>query len=149
VVDTLTLGAAICLAITPPVPFSAFSPYLAIDAGKHPGFLMTSTFTLSSGSSGLQPANEAMTLQIANYTLNLPAGSFQPLWSGTDVPYVYAGTVNGAKLLLGIAPLGNSRFAFDAAGSPVMFPGANNPVTISLFFGNDSGTTSVKALITP
>lgn len=49
--------------------------------------------------------------------------------------------------MLGIVSLGGNRFAFEAAGSPVAFPGVTNPMAISLFFGNDSGTTSVKALI--
>jgi YVTN family beta-propeller protein len=150
VVGTVFVGGIpLAVAITPTVPFSSFKSGLVIDTGTHPGFLVTSTFTLGSSSSGLQAANEAMTLQIANYTLNLPSGSFQPLWNAADAPYVYEGTVNGANLLLAIVPLGANKFAFEAAGSPVAFPGVTNPVAISLFFGNNSGTTSVKALISP
>jgi hypothetical protein len=131
------------------VPFSSFNADLAIDKGRNPGFLMGSTtFTLGSASTGLQPASEAMTLQIANYTLTLPAGSLHKLWNASNAPYGYEGTVNGVNLVLGIVPLRNNEFQFDAAGSPVTFAGVKNPVTISLTFGNDSGTTSVNALIT-
>ncbi len=130
------------------VPFSSFSAYLAIDTGRHPGFVLTSLFTLGSASAGLNPATEPMTLQIANYTLTLPAGSFHRLWNASNAPYGYEGTVNGATVALGLVPLGNNTFSFDAAGSPVTFPGIKNPVTVTLTFGTDTGTTSVKALIT-
>ncbi|MBV8864049.1 MAG: hypothetical protein JO210_01465 [Acidobacteriaceae bacterium] len=130
------------------VPFSNFKAYLAIATGRHPGFVLASVFTLGSASTGLNPANETMTLQIANYTLSLPAGSFHPLWNAPNAPYTYEGTVNGATLLLGIVPLGKNEFQFDAAGLPVRFPGVKNPVTVSLSFGDNSGTTTVNALIT-
>jgi hypothetical protein len=113
-----------------------------------PAFVLTSIFKLGSATSGLNPANEAMTLHIANYTLTLAAGSFHKLWNAPNAPYAYEGTVNGANLVLGVVPLGRNEFQFDAAGSPVTFAGVNDPVTISLTFGNDSGTTTVNALIT-
>ena len=63
------------------MPFSEFNASLAIDDGKHPGFVLISALTLGSASTGLYPATEAMTLEIANYTLTLPAGSFHQLWN--------------------------------------------------------------------
>jgi len=130
------------------VPFSSFNPSLAIDDGKHPGFVLTSTFTLGSASTGLNPATEAMTLEIASYTLTLPAGSFHKLWNASDAPYGYEGTVNGATVVLGLVPLGNNTYSFDAAGSPVTFTGIKNPVTVTLTFGTDTGTANVQALLT-
>ena len=65
------------------VPFESFHPALAIATGKKPGFVLTSTFTLGAASTDLNPATEAMTLQIANYTLTLPAGSFHQLWNAS------------------------------------------------------------------
>ncbi len=130
------------------VPFASFHPSLSIDDGWHPGFVLTSSFTLGSSSTGLSPATETLTLQIANYTLTLPAGSFHRLWKAADAPYGYEGTVNGATVGLVLVPLGNNTFSFDAAGSPVTFPGIKNPVPVTLTFGTDTGTTSVKALIT-
>jgi len=56
--------------------------------------------------------------------------------------------VNGAIIVLGLIPLGDKTFSFDAAGSPVMSPGIKNPVTVTLTFGNNRGTASVNALIT-
>jgi hypothetical protein len=136
------------VAITPTIPFSTFNPSLAIDDGRHPGFVLTSTFTLGSGSSGLNPATEAMTLEIANYTLTLAAGSFHKLGTAANAPYAYEGTLNGATVVLGLIPLGNNTFSFDAAGSPVAFPGIKNPVSVTLGFGTNTGTSSLKALLT-
>lgn len=130
------------------IPFASFHPSLDIDTGRHAGFIVTSSFTLGSASTGLNPATEAMTLKVATYTLTLPAGSFHKLWNAADAPYGYEGTVNGATVVLGLIPLGNNTYSFDAAVSPVAFPGIKNPVTVSLTFGNDTGTTSVQAVIT-
>jgi len=136
------------VAIAPTVPFCDFNASLAIDEGRKPGFVLTSTFTLGSASTGLNPATEPMTLQIAKYTLTLLAGSFHQLWNAPNAPYGYEGTVNGATVVLGLIPLGKNTFAFDAAGSPVTFPGIKNPVTVTLTFGTDTGTANVQALIT-
>ncbi len=130
-------------------PFKVFfAPVVAIDNGKHPGFTVTSTFTLSSTSPALQPAKDVMTLQIANYTLTLPAGSFRPLWNGPNAPYAYTGKMNGSTLVLGLVPLGGNTFAFSATGGPVTFSGLTNPITVTLIFGDDYGGASVKALLT-
>ena len=68
-----------------------------------------------------------MTLQIANYTLTLPAASFHQLWKAANAPYGYEGMVNGVTVVIGLIPLGNNTYSFDAAGSPVTFPGIKNP----------------------
>lgn len=87
-------------------------------------------------------------VQIANYTLTLPTAAFHQPWKAANAPYGYDGTVNGTTVRLVLTPLGNNTFAFDAAGSPVTFPGIKHPATVTLTFGTDTGTTSVKALIT-
>jgi hypothetical protein len=132
------------LAVTPTVPFPTFNPALAFDVGKHPGFVLTSTFTLGSASAGLNSATEAMTLQIDNYTLTLPAGSFHQLRNAANAPHAYEGTVNGTTVVFGLIPLGNNNFSFAAAGSPVAFTGIKNPVSVTLSFGFNTGTSSVR-----
>lgn len=130
------------------VPFSNFSAYLAIDAGKHPGFALTASFKLGTASDGIDPLTEAMTLQIANYTVTIPAGSFYQLWKAPQAPYVYRGTINGTNLLVVVLPLGGNKYQFEAGGSPAAsLAGTKNPVTVSLSVGTDTGSTSVQALI--
>jgi hypothetical protein len=130
-------------------PFSGFSvPLAAIDDGKHPGFALSATLKLSKGNAALQPASQAMTLQVGGYSVTLPAGSFSPLWKGSDAPWVYSGTVNGTQLVLSLAPTIDNSFLFSAAGSPFSLTKLANPVTITLVFGDDFGTASVNALLT-
>jgi hypothetical protein len=128
-------------------PFSYFNANLAILTGKPSGFGLMAWLTLASGSNGIHPLTEAVTLQIANYSVTIPVGSFQQLWNGSQAPYVYEGTISGTKLVVGLIPLGNNNYQFDAAGSPVAFAGIRNPVHVSLTIGDDAGSTAVTAVI--
>ncbi len=129
------------------MPFSYFSASLAILTGKPSGFGLTAWLTLGSASDGIHPLSEAVTLQIANYGVTIPAGSFHQLWKSPQAPYVYQGTINGTKLLVGLISLGGNNYQFDAAGSPVTWTGVKNPVTVSLTIGDDTGTMPVTAVI--
>jgi len=61
--------------------------------------------------------------------------------------YAFAGIIDGVPIQMLIVPLGNNRFGFQAAAYGVNPSVANNPVTVGLVIGNDSGTTSVKPVI--
>jgi hypothetical protein len=78
---------------------------------------------------------------------------FRPTGQAKSNPLRFVGTMNRNHVTVSELVLArcaeDNRFAFEAAGSPVSFPGITNPVPIALFFGNVSGTTSVKALIAP
>ncbi len=128
------------------VPFSSFSAHLAIETGKVSGFVLTSFFTLGSGAPALQLQTQTLILQIANYTLTLPPGSLRPLWNGPNAPLAYTGTINGAHLIIGLISLGNNTWSFDAAGTPIS-TGATNPVAVTLTIGQNTGNTSVNAII--
>jgi hypothetical protein len=128
------------------VPFSSFSGHLVVTNGKLHGFVLTSQFTLDSDAPALQLQAQTLTLQIANYTLTLPPGSLNPLWKAPNAPLAYEGTVNGVKLVIGLISLGNGNWSFDAAGAPVTIT-ATNPVPVTLTIGQNTGTTSVRAII--
>jgi hypothetical protein len=128
------------------VSFSTFTAHLAIATGKVPGFVLTSLFTLGSGAPALQLQTQTLTLQIANYTLTLPAGSLRPLWNAPNAPLSYTGTINGAHLVIGLISLGDNSWSFDAAGTPVTIS-ATDPVPVTLTIGQNTGTTSVQAMI--
>jgi hypothetical protein len=130
------------------VPFSNFTALLAIQTGHNPGFGLTARFTLGSGGDSFAPLTQPVTLQIANYTVDIPAGSFPQLWNSPSTPYIYDGTINGTKLVVGVIPLGGKSYEFNAAGSPVAWTNVTNPVTVSLTAGNDGGgSTPVRAFI--
>jgi hypothetical protein len=65
-------------------------------------------------------------LQIASYTVTIPAGSFHQFWNSPQAPYTYAGTINGTNLVVGLVSLGKNNYQFGAAGSPVAFAGITN-----------------------
>jgi hypothetical protein len=129
------------------VPFASFNAKLAIATGKPSGFVLNASFTLGSTSDGIKPLTEAVTLQIASYTVTIPAGSFRQASSSKQPMYAYEGTIAGTTLGLVIVPIGNNEYEFYAAGSPVNFTGVKNPVTVTLTIGNDTGTKSVNAVI--
>jgi hypothetical protein len=130
------------------VPFSNFTASLAIQTGHDPSFGLTARFTLGAGSDGIAPLTQPVTLQIANYSVEIPAGSFHPLWNSPSAPYIYEGTINGTKLVVGVIPLGGNNYEFSAVGSPVSWVNVTNSVTVSLTVGNDGGgSTPVRAFI--
>jgi hypothetical protein len=93
-------GAAFFFAL----PFSAFSAKLAIQSGAPPGFDLNGSFTLGTGSNGIQPLNEPMTLQIGTSSITIPAGSFQKNAKGR---FVFQGVINSVNLQAQIVPLGS------------------------------------------
>jgi hypothetical protein len=131
------------------VPFSSFSAQLALSGGSSPGFDLKATLALGSGSNGIDPLGEAVTLQIGSYTVTLPPGSLHQLQNGSKADaYVYAGTLNGVALQIQMVPLGGSTYQFKAEGSPVNLTGSPNPVPVTLTIGNDTGTITVAATLT-
>jgi hypothetical protein len=129
------------------VPLSNFTALLAIQTGQRSSFELTARFTLGAGSDGIAPLAQPVTLQIANYTVEIPAGSFHQLWNSPSAPYIYEGTINGTKLVVGVIPLGRKNYEFNAVGSPVAWANVTNPVTVSLTVGNDGGSAPVRAFI--
>ncbi|HEY4046915.1 MAG TPA: choice-of-anchor Q domain-containing protein [Acidobacteriaceae bacterium] len=128
------------------VPFATFKAELAIFTQKPYGYALTAEFTPGTSSTGINPTTEGVTLQIATYTVTIPAGSFKQLWSGPRAPYAYAGTINGVATRVVITPLEDNRYGLIAAASPVDLPGAANPVTVMLTIGDNSGNTPVNAI---
>lgn len=133
---------------TPPSTsaFSAFSVNpLRINQRLKTLFLLSS-FTLGSGSNGIDPTKEPVTLTMAGFTATIPAGSFRK-GSGPFGVYAFAGKIDGVPIEMLITPLRNNRFGFQAAAYGVNPSVADNSVTVGLAIGNDSGTTSVKPVI--
>jgi uncharacterized repeat protein (TIGR03803 family) len=127
------------------IPFASFQADLAISTMQPYGYALAAEFATSSANTAIDPATEAVTLEIANYTLIIPAGSFQTIGSA----YVYGGTINGATILAGLTPLGGNKYAFAAIGSPVNLSAATNPVTVNLTIGTNTGSSQVNAIRLP
>jgi hypothetical protein len=104
------------------------------------GFQLVSTFTLGSGSTGINPPAQEVVLTLGSYLVTIPANSFHLTSKGT---YVYEGTINGVSLQVRIAP------STTAANSYTLTAEGNTPVDLShpaivLTIGNDMGFGAVR-----
>jgi len=109
---------------------------------RHPGFEMRGAFTLGTGSSGIAPDTQSVTLVLGNFSTTIPAGSFRKNRKGN---YTFEGTINGASVEFGIAPAGSSSFTFHVEATGANLAGAVNPVTVQLLIGTNGGTTQLNA----
>jgi YVTN family beta-propeller protein len=135
--------------IVPPwasVTFLAFSAQLQIAFGRtpnHDAFALESSFTLSSTAPAINPVTQPVTLQIGTFSTTIPPGSFKQIGR----LFTFAGVIGGVSQEALITPTGTLRYAFVASAQSASLTGTTNPVSVTLTIGGDSGTTSVKAII--
>jgi len=134
-------GCARFTAQTHPVtPFASFNALGQV--GRNGGsFSLAGIFSLGTGSNGINPAAEALTLQFGTYSLNLPAGAFNVVQDGR---FLFRGSANGGFVQIQITPLGTNRYSIRAYGRGNL-NGITLPTTLMLTLGDDSGTTTVTA----
>jgi FG-GAP repeat len=126
-----------------PLPFSAFNVQLTVYPNQSQ-FSIKSNFTLGTTSDGIDPPTEPVTLQIGSFTITIPAGSF--VKAGLPGYFTFVGVVDNVNLevLIKLTSGNNYIFGVDARNVSLTIV---NPVTVTLTVGNDSGTTSVNAVI--
>jgi hypothetical protein len=135
-------NAAFTAQIQPLTEFSAFTAKAEI-SGTHPtGFDIKGSFTLGSGSNGINPLTEVVTLNVGSYSVAIPSGLFKLTRKGK---YVYQGTIAGVELELQIAPTSANSYTFKAEGSGANLTVVTNPITVGLTIWDDAGTTPVTA----
>ena len=126
-----------------PLPFSAFNVQLTVYPNQ-PGFSINSNFTLGTTSDGINPPTEPVTLQIGEFTITIPPGSF--VKPGGAPEYFFVGVIDGVSLSVSLIKLGSSNdYAFGVIAKNVRLS-IVNPVTVTLTIGDDSGRTSVNAV---
>jgi hypothetical protein len=59
------------------VPFSALTANVDISSRQSGRFELHGRFTLGAGSNGINPVNEAVILQLGNFNVQIPSGSFR------------------------------------------------------------------------
>lgn len=125
--------------------FSAFNVALLIIDQNRAALFLWSKFTLGKGKS-IDPVKEDVTLKIADFTMTIPAGSFQkngywPLFAS------FAGQIDNVWIEALITPLGRNCFKFQALAYGAQLRDTKNPVTVELTIGDDGGTTTANASI--
>jgi|GEM_PF-1374876 len=148
VVDTVAVGGRpIGVAISPlssRTKFSAFNVNTLTIRKRQGNLFMLSNFVLGKVNNGINPTNEAITLKVGNVTMTIPADSFRKNRLGL---FTFDGRINNKWIKALIMPLGRNRFGFEAEAYGADLDRIKNPVTVELTIGNDSGITSVKAII--
>jgi hypothetical protein len=121
------------------VPYATFAVEIDTQGGVAGKFAALGRFKLGAASNGINPATEPLALQVGPFSATIPAGSLKRRKDGS---FLFAGTINGAILEIGIIPLGNNSFLIEAVGLKVDLIGLSNPVIVGLTIGNDGGTTT-------
>ena len=146
--DTLA-SATFSVSVSVPTPFTAFTTKLELTMGPSPSrdsFELDGTVTLGSGSNGIAPLTENVSLVLEGgrgaFTTTIPAGSFR---ARRDGRLTFEGRIDGVALEIRISPVSSTQFRFQAEGTAAYLSGIANPVVVTLTLGDDSGTTSVTA----
>jgi hypothetical protein len=126
--------------VDPITPFASFTGKLGVTVSTG-SFDLNSSFKLGTGSSGINPLTQAITLQIGPYSVTIPAGSFTRNNQGA---YVFEGTTEGVSLQLRINPAGGNGYTLQAEGIGANLSGISNPVTVTLTIGDNTGSTKIK-----
>jgi uncharacterized repeat protein (TIGR03803 family) len=126
-------------------PFASFQADLAISTKQPYGYALVGDFTTTAANTAINPTTDAVTIEIANYTVTIPPGSFKATFGA----YVYQGTINGVTNYLLLTPFGKNQYAFAAVGSPENLSATTNPVTVGLTIGTNAGTSQVNAARVP
>jgi hypothetical protein len=141
--DNGGIGAAWVFVQPSTVPFSAFTVQLT-DYPNQPGFSINSNFTLGTSSNGINPPTEPVTLKIGSLTITIPAGSF--VNAGSPGYFTFVGVINSVSLNVLIRQTSGNNYVFGVIAKNVSLT-IQNPVSVTLTIGDDSGTTSVNAVI--
>jgi hypothetical protein len=130
------------LFIQPFIGFSAFTAQLTVYP-NHRRFSIQSDFTLGASSKGINPLTEPVTLQIGEFTITIPAGSF--VRHGNSPNYSFDGVIDSVDLKVQLNSA-NPHYIFKVMARNVSLT-VSNPVTITLTIGDNSGKTTVNPAI--
>jgi hypothetical protein len=107
------------------------------------GFGLGARVVLASGSDGIDPLSEPVTLTVGPFTTTIPAGSFH-VSRFAPHRYLFKGAIGGVTLDVTIVAR-DGRVGFKATAVPVDLGPTSDPLPIALIIGNDAGATTVEA----
>ncbi|MHB8545246.1 MAG: Ig-like domain repeat protein [Nitrosotalea sp.] len=125
-----------------PISFSSFTAKVHIE-DNYTHFELKSKFTLGTGSSGINPVTDNVSLQVGTFSTTVPSGSFKH----DDKQYKFEGVINGVHIETSIKSLGSNTFELKAEAEHANMTGTANPVSVQVTIGNNSGTATVNAKI--
>ena len=126
--------------------FSAFAGRAEAKLGPMPNddtFEVSTTFTLGTGSDGINPLAEDVIVRVGSFAATIPAGSFELDAAGN---FNFEGVVDGVSLEVKIIPLGGSTFDFTAMGASADLTGTVIPLTVGHVIGDDGIITTLETV---
>ena len=119
--------------------FVAFGARVEIeDERNEHEFEVKGTFTLGTGSDGIHPDTEDVTLRVGAFSVKIAAGSLRRDKKGR---FKYEGVIDGVALEAVIRQRGPSTFEFKVEGKGAGLTRTTNSVEVTLTIGNDGGNT--------
>jgi hypothetical protein len=130
-------------AVTQAMPFGNFSGRVRVNTKTPDDRLeVDAKFGLGSGSDGINPATENVTIQIGKFSITIPAVSFTQNKHGI---FKFEGTVDGVDLKVTIKPV-KGEFHFDMTGIGIDLGESELPLTLGLVVGDDFGNVLLDRL---
>jgi 6-phosphogluconolactonase (cycloisomerase 2 family) len=128
-------------ASTPPA--GGLTADLQVSTSPPPGFDLHATLSLDAGLA-VNPLTQPVTLQIGDFSIIIPAGSFKTFQNGVNGgTYLFQGVINSATLKVQIVPLGQNQFEISAYGKHVDLSGWSDPVMVTVGIGDNTDSASV------
>lgn len=116
------------------VLFGDFAVELELDDDE---FELEGGFELGASSNGIDLLAEDVTLEVASFSVTIPAGSFE----ADDEQFEFEGTIDGVELEVEIEFLAGKRYVIEVEAEDVDLRGVRDPVSVVLTIGDDRGET--------
>jgi len=124
-------------------PASGLTAELQVSTSPPPGFDLNATLTLDP-SLVVDFLTQPVSLQIADFSIIIPAGSFKTFQNGTNADtYLFQGVIDSATFKVQMVPLGQNQFEISAYGKQIDVSGWTDPVTVTVGIGGHSGNATV------
>jgi 6-phosphogluconolactonase (cycloisomerase 2 family) len=124
-------------------PAGGLTADLQVSTSPPPGFDLHATLSLDAGLV-VNPQAQPVGLQIGDFSIIIPAGSFKASQNGVNGgAYLFQGVINSATLKIQIVPLGQNQFEISAYGKHVDVSGWSDPVTVMVGIGDNSASAGV------
>jgi Lactonase, 7-bladed beta-propeller len=131
----------------PPPPSTNLAATLQISDGPPPAFALDATLALDSSLS-VDPMTQPVTIQLGDFSLTLPAGSFKTFRHGRNTgTYLFQGVIGRTTLKVQIVPLDGNEFQISAYGKHDDLSGLSSPVNVTVGIGGNSASTNVTPVV--
>jgi GH25 family lysozyme M1 (1,4-beta-N-acetylmuramidase) len=120
------------------VPFGSFTSAIEIDG---PGFVIQGSFSLGNANHEIDPTAEDVTIQVENFSITIPASSFEKIRNGR---FHFEREVNGVRMVVEFFPARRGQMRYITEITQANSVITASPVYVILTIGNQRGTGVAK-----